>query len=79
MQYPEKHKQDIMGRLREPAQFNDAFIELFLFTLFTYLGYSAVVHLDISGDARHPDFLVTKGNHSFSHQKSEIVRTRSVA
>ena len=65
MQYPEKHKQDIMGRLREQAQFNDAFIELFLFTLFTHLGYSVDVHPDVRGDTRHPDFLVTKGHHSF--------------
>lgn len=65
MQYPKKHKRDIMGRLLEQAQFNDAFIELFLFTLFTHLGYSVDVHPDICGDTRHPDFLVTKGHHSF--------------
>ncbi len=56
--YPPEHRKDIRGRLdsRDDTQHYAASFELFLYALFSRLGFSVTVHPDVAGTSRHPDF-----------------------
>ncbi len=57
--YPESEKLDLKRRFK--AAFDHAFFELYIFGLFTNLGYTLNVHPEILGTAKRPDFLAEKG------------------
>lgn len=62
--YPDKDKPDLLGRFTSPidAQHVSAAYELYLFELFSRLGYEVTVHPETSSDkASRPDFLLTSG------------------
>lgn len=63
-EYPMDAAADLAGRFRDsnPLQHFAAWWELYLFTLYRRLGYSVTVHLTVSGTAKQPDFLVTRGD-----------------
>jgi hypothetical protein len=61
--FPDDHKPDVVGRLRDDdeRQHLPAWWELYTFTLFDRLGYEIEVHPELPGSTKNPDFLVTKG------------------
>ncbi len=56
--YPDDEKQDLKTRFQ--ASFDAAFYELYIYTLFTKLGFSLSIHPDIPGTLKRPDYLATK-------------------
>jgi hypothetical protein len=60
--YPVQHAADLRGRFQSnrPGAHWSAWWELYLHRLFTRLGYKAVVHPDVPGTSRHPDFELTR-------------------
>lgn len=61
--YPEHEKEELKSRFK--ATFNFAFYELFVFTLFTKLGYSLEVHPEIEGTTKRPDYFAKNEKHGF--------------
>lgn len=61
--YPENEKEELKSRVK--ATFNPAIFELFIFTLFTELGYLLEIHPEIPGTTKRPDYLAKKGNDQF--------------
>lgn len=61
--FPDEHKSDLAGRLRDDdeRQHLPAWWELYTFTLFDRLGYRVEVHPELEGSPTRPDFLVTRG------------------
>lgn len=57
-QYPDDEKQDIKSRFK--ASFNAAFYELYIYILFTKLGFSLAIHPEIPDTSKRPDYLATK-------------------
>jgi hypothetical protein len=62
--YPDSGKTDLRARFRSPidSQFKSAFWELYIYELFSHLGFKLEPHPDIEGSSNHPDFLVTVGD-----------------
>lgn len=61
--YPQDEKEELKSRVK--ATFNSAIFELFIFALFTELGYSLKIHPVIAGTTKRPDYLAKKGNDLF--------------
>lgn len=61
--YPENEKEELKSRVK--ATFNPAIFELFIFALFTELGYSLEIHPEIPGTAKRPDYLARRDNDLF--------------
>ncbi len=61
--YPEGEKEELKSRFK--TTFLPAFFELFIFALFTELGYSLEVHPEIPDTPKHPDYLAKKGDDFF--------------
>jgi hypothetical protein len=61
--YPDSGKAEIRARIRSPidAQYQSAFWELYLYELFSQLGFTLEPHPTIEGSSNHPDFLVKQG------------------
>ena len=61
--FPDEHKRDLVGRLRDDdeRQHLPAWWELYTFSLFDRLGYRVEVHPELEGSSTRPDFLVTRG------------------
>lgn len=67
--------------------FDPAFYELYIFILFTRLGYTLTVHPEVLGTKRHPDYLATKDEEIFyievkhmtmlSHDEQALERRRN--
>ena len=59
-EYPLEHRNDLMGRIRDDsdAQHNSAYFELFLYTVFSRLGFSITIHPDSPTGKGNPDFLL---------------------
>lgn len=59
--YPVEHQKELYTKFRSSidSQHYSAFFELFIHELLLQLGYSIIVHPDISGTERKPDFLAT--------------------
>jgi len=62
-EYPDDSKVELRTRFRDndEGQHIGAWWELYVYTLHRLLGYRIVVHPDIEGTTRKPDFLVTRG------------------
>lgn len=61
--YPQNEKEELKSRVK--ATFNPAIFELFIFALFTELGYSLEIHPEIPGTTKRPDYFAKKGNDVF--------------
>jgi hypothetical protein len=60
--YPINYKKELKTRLssQNDLTYLSAFFELFIYALFSKLGYEIDIHPDIPGESTHPDFLVLK-------------------
>ncbi|WP_343658004.1 hypothetical protein [Chryseobacterium sp.] len=54
--YPHTEKNDLRNNFKN--DFQAGFFELFLYTLFTKMGYKIIIHPDVPGSTKKPDFLV---------------------
>lgn len=61
--YPQNEKGELKSRVK--ATFHPAIFELFIFALFTELGYSLEIHPEIPGTTKRPDYFAKKGNDVF--------------
>lgn len=61
-EYPDEEKQELKSRFK--VTFNPAFYELYIYILFKRLGYSLVIHPEVPGTQKHPDYLATKDGQS---------------
>lgn len=61
--YPSKERKELKQRFI--TEFSSAFFELFLHELFFQIGFDVVVHPDLPGTSKKPDFLVWKGGLEF--------------
>jgi hypothetical protein len=61
--YPDSEKADLKALFK--VKLHHAFFELFIYRLFTALGYQLTVHPDLPGTDKHPDFLAVKGEQRF--------------
>jgi len=61
--YPKDEKEELKSRVK--ATFNPAIFELFIFALFTEMGYSLEIHPAIANTAKRPDYLAKRGNELF--------------
>jgi hypothetical protein len=61
--YPQNEKEELKSRVK--ATFHPAIFELFIFALFTELGYSLEIHPEIPGTTKRPDYFAKKGNDVF--------------
>lgn len=56
--YPKEEKKELMSRFKK--DFDSAFYELFLYELFSKLGYKIIIHPDLRSSPKKPDFLISK-------------------
>ena len=56
--YPDNEKKELKNRFKK--DFNSAFYELFLYELFSKLGYNIIIHPDLTSSPKKPDFLISK-------------------
>jgi hypothetical protein len=61
--YPEDDKEELKSRFK--VTFEPTFFELFIFTLFTELGFTLEVHPEIPNTLKRPDYLAKKGDEYF--------------
>ena len=71
-QYPNEEKLELKSRFK--VTFDPAFYELYIFILFTRLGYTLTVHPEIPGTKRHPDYLATKDEGIFYIEVKHITK-----
>lgn len=72
--YPNDEKAELKSSFKK--QFDDCFYELFLFRLFTRLGFNIRVHPDLPHTSKKPDFLLTKGDLEL-YAEAKIVKNKS--
>lgn len=56
--YPKEEKKELKSRFKK--DFDSAFYELFLYELFSKLGYKIIIHPDLPLSPKKPDFLISK-------------------
>ena len=56
--YPKEEKKELKSRFKK--DFDSAFYELFLYELFSKLGYKIIIHPDLCSSPKKPDFLIFK-------------------
>ncbi len=61
--YPQEEKDEMKARFK--VTFNDTFYELYIFTLFSALGYNLTIHPEIPDTKKKPDFMAQKGDDFF--------------
>lgn len=67
-EYPYEEKTDLKSRFQ--ASFDAAFFELFIYTIFTRLGYNLQIHPELPESLKRPDYLATKdGNEIYIEVK----------
>lgn len=57
--YPENEKFELKKRFQK--DFDPAFYELFLYSLFKKLGFEVIIHPDLASTYKKPDFMIKKG------------------
>ncbi|RZK42630.1 MAG: hypothetical protein EOO90_06215 [Pedobacter sp.] len=62
-QYPQEEKEEMKARFK--VSFDDTFYELYIYTLFSSLGYTLTVHPEIPNTLKRPDFKAKKGSELF--------------
>lgn len=65
--YPVEDRADLRGRLRsdDNNQHSAAAWELYLYEVFTQLGFKIEIHPSVQGKNTHPDFLISRGTEVF--------------
>lgn len=58
LNYPEDEKKELKSRFKK--DFDSAFYELFLYELFSKLGYEIIIHPDLPYSPKRPDFLICR-------------------
>lgn len=58
--YPKEEQKELKSRFKK--DFDSAFYELFLYELFSKLGYKIIIHPDLPLSPKKPDFLISKGD-----------------
>ena len=58
LNYPEHEKKELKSRFKK--DFDSAFYELFLYELFSKLGYEITIHPDLPSSPKRPDFLICR-------------------
>lgn len=58
LNYPEDEKKELKSRFKK--DFDSAFYELFLYELFSKLGYEIIIHPDLPSSPKRPDFLICR-------------------
>lgn len=61
--YPDHDKDDLKSRFK--AAFDGSFFELFVFTLYSEMGYTLEVHPEIKGTLKRPDYLAKRDDEFF--------------
>lgn len=72
--YPEAEKRELKSSFKK--SFYDSFFELFLFQLFTKLGFEIVVHPKLPNSSKRPDFLLKKDKIEL-YAEAKIVKSKS--
>src|SRR5690606_36952056 len=72
--YPENEKKELKNRFIK--NFNSAFYELFLFSLFRIQGFDITIHPVLSGTLKKPDFLLSKDGFEF-YLEAKVVNDKS--
>ena len=77
--YPFEHRNDLVGRIRDDsdAQHNSAYFELFLYTVFSRLGFAITVHPDSPTGKGNPDFLMKSEDTLPFHLEAKVVTGES--
>ncbi|QEE49156.1 hypothetical protein FUA48_06050 [Flavobacterium alkalisoli] len=71
---PDEEKRELKERFKK--DFDSAFHELSLYTLFKKLGYNVTIHPNIEETSKRPDFLITK--HDFeAYVEAKVVKDKS--
>ncbi len=72
--YPDEAKDELRARLRgDDTNFHGAFFELYLHELLTRMGYQVLLHPDIEGEPKHPDFLVLREGEPLFYLEATVV------
>jgi hypothetical protein len=71
--YPDSEKAELKSRFKKT--FSPAFFELFIYRLFTSLGFTLTPHPKIEGTDKAPDFLAEKDSISFYIEAKEVTDT----
>ncbi|WP_316751512.1 hypothetical protein [Pedobacter gandavensis] len=61
--YPDEEKDEMIARFK--VSFDDTFFELYIYTLFSAMGYKLSVHPEIPDTLKRPDFKAEKGTEMF--------------
>lgn len=72
--YPNDEKLELKNSFKK--KFDDCFYELFLYQLFTKLGFDIQVHPDLPNTSKKPDFLLKKGDLEL-YAEAKIVKNKS--
>ena len=72
--YPNDEKKELKSSFKK--KFDDCFYELFLFQLFTKLGFDIQVHPELPNTSKKPDFLLKKGKLEL-YAEAKIVKNKS--
>lgn len=77
--YPSEHASDLRSRFRSmnDAQHRGAFFELFLFELFSRLGYRIEVHPALPGTSKRPEFKLTDEQDRHTYVEARVVTDES--
>ncbi|MBO6495809.1 MAG: hypothetical protein JJ978_09595 [Roseivirga sp.] len=67
--YPQHEQEELKSRFKKT--FSSAFYELFLFQLFSQLGFEIEIHPEIPNSSKRPDFLIKKGKDEFYIEAKE--------
>ena len=72
--YPNDEKVELKSSFKK--KFDDCFYELFLFQMFTKLGFDIQVHPDLPNSSKKPDFFLKKGDLEL-YAEAKIVKNKS--
>lgn len=72
--YPNDEKLELRNSFKK--KFDDCFYELFLYQLFTKLGFDIQVHPDLPNTSKKPDFLLKRGDLEL-YAEAKIVKNKS--
>src|SRR2546428_7790459 len=66
LRFPDRARVDIRSRFRssDNRQHVAAFLELYLFALFSHLGFSVDIHTTVATSANRPDFRLHRESHA---------------
>ena len=73
--YPASERKELKNSFKK--KFDDCFFELFLYQLFSNLGFTIEVHPALAHTSKKPDFLIKKGDLEI-YIEAKIVKDKSV-